>query len=221
MRSLLSSMETWLTSSLQQIFDIYSGKINNWLEVGAGPPDRAPVARPIPGRMFTFSNRYCAWVRRITRPCFRRIHCCCHHRRASAQKSAKISMPLGMMDWVMSRRILKWWRSPGSPRDLTCCPPPRRSTTSRTQSPGIYTCTQARYPRERSKTTWIGSCHRRPGDRHRSGFRTHSVADHDQGPETKQTHRVGEAHHEHHFILARVRHYSPGQNLGIPLSCSW
>ena len=88
--------------TLQQISDIYSGKINNWKEVGG--EDR-PIVRAFARDQFRHAclfprNSPAPGQQGQTRPSFRPIRCCCLLRKASSPRSATTPTPSAMTGWA-------------------------------------------------------------------------------------------------------------------------
>jgi phosphate transport system substrate-binding protein len=75
--------------TLQQISDIYSGKITNWMEVG--------------GEIFL--KPFCAWETASLKRFSRWTHCCFHPLRGLSSKCGRTRMPLGTMVWDMCQMI--------------------------------------------------------------------------------------------------------------------
>ena len=93
--------------TLQQISDIYSGKIFELAGSGRGRPSRlcAYRVKQIQARMFIFWKPFCVWEARKIKHYFQWIRYCFHRPRASFQKCAITRMPLVMTGLAMCRMI--------------------------------------------------------------------------------------------------------------------
>ena len=84
--------------TLQQISDIYSGKINNWSEVGGEDRPIVRLSRETNSgtHVYFLRDGHPPGGHRRTRPCFPPTPCCCRPRKASSARCARTRMPSAM-----------------------------------------------------------------------------------------------------------------------------